>query len=74
MTDASTDSSPMTTFLDDLTATVELAVVRSVLRRLIALAQEAPELSDDQLRDRLVDLAGMPRRGVLSCVAVGTAR
>jgi hypothetical protein len=52
----------MTAFLDDLTATVELAVARSVLRRLIALAQEAPELSDDQLRDRLVDLAGMPRR------------
>ncbi|MBV9160116.1 MAG: hypothetical protein JO281_00870 [Pseudonocardiales bacterium] len=44
-------------FLDHLTATVELAAARSVLRQVIALADEAPALLDDQVRARLVDLA-----------------
>jgi hypothetical protein len=57
MTDASTDASPLTTLLDDLTTTVERAVAPWVLRRLIALAKEAPELSDDQLHDRLSEHA-----------------
>lgn len=48
----------MATFLDHLTVAVELAAAGSVLRRLIALADEAPTLSDDQLRVRLIDLAG----------------
>jgi hypothetical protein len=36
---------------------VELATARLVLRKVIALADEAPALADDQLRVRLVDLA-----------------
>jgi hypothetical protein len=48
-------------FLDHLTATVELAAVRSVLREIIALAEQAPALPDDQLRGRLVDLARTAR-------------
>jgi hypothetical protein len=48
-------------FLDHLTATVELAAVRSVLREIIALAEQAPALPDDQLRARLVDLARTAR-------------
>jgi hypothetical protein len=44
-------------FLDWLTATV-------VLRRVIALAQQAPRLSDDQLRARLTGLARMTRSAV----------
>jgi hypothetical protein len=44
-------------FLDRLTATV-------VLRGVIALADEAPRLSDDQLRARLAGLAQMARSAV----------
>jgi hypothetical protein len=50
-------------FLDHLTATVKLAAARSVLRGIIALAEQAPALPDDQLRDRLVDLATSARPG-----------
>ncbi len=50
-------------FLDHLTATVELAAVRSMLRQVIALADEAPALPDDQLRARLADLAKTVRPG-----------
>jgi hypothetical protein len=48
-------------FLDHLTASVELAAARSVLRAVIALADEAPALTDDQVRARLVDLARTAR-------------
>jgi hypothetical protein len=42
----------------------ELAAVRSMLRQVIALTDEAPALPDDQLRARLVDLARTARPGV----------
>jgi hypothetical protein len=48
-------------YLDHLTAAVELAAARSVLRRLITLAELAPTLSDVELRARLVALAGRLR-------------
>jgi hypothetical protein len=44
-------------FLDYLTATVELAAARSVLREVITLADQAPMLTDEQLRFRLRALA-----------------
>jgi ribosomal protein L37AE/L43A len=50
-------------FLDHLTATVELAAARSVLRGIIALAEQAPALPDDQLRAHPVDLARTVRPG-----------
>jgi hypothetical protein len=54
-------------WLDQLTATVELAAARSMLRQVIALADEAPALPDDQLRLRLRALAvrGTPRSHAL---------
>lgn len=48
-------------WLDHLTAVVELAVARSLLRQIVDLAREAPELSDTQLRTRLLALAGRLR-------------
>jgi hypothetical protein len=48
-------------FLDHLATTVELAAARSVLRGIIALAEQAPALPDDQLRAHLVDLARTAR-------------
>jgi hypothetical protein len=48
-------------FLDHLAATVEVAAARSVLRGIIALAEQAPALPDDQLRARLADLARTAR-------------
>ena len=48
-------------YLNGLTAAVELAPARSVLRQLVDLASEAPELSDTQLRARLVQLVGWLR-------------
>jgi hypothetical protein len=47
--------------VDQLTAAVELAAARSVLRRVIALADEAAQLGDAELRARLVVLAGCVR-------------
>ena len=44
-------------WLDHLTATVELAAARSVLRELITLADQAPMLTDEQLRSQLLTLA-----------------
>ena len=44
-------------FLDLLTATVDLATARSVLRELIRLASQAPVLTEEQLRFRLLALA-----------------
>lgn len=41
-------------WLDHLTATVELAAARSVLREIITLADQAPVLADEQLRSRLL--------------------
>jgi hypothetical protein len=49
-------------YLDYLGGRVELAVARSMLRQVIALADEAPALPDDQLRHRLVGLIGTARR------------
>ncbi|MDQ3764252.1 MAG: hypothetical protein M3460_22530 [Actinomycetota bacterium] len=43
-------------FLDLLAATVDLAAARSTLRELIALADQAPELTEQQLRFRLLTL------------------
>ncbi|HEX6405178.1 MAG TPA: hypothetical protein VF003_18795 [Pseudonocardiaceae bacterium] len=45
-------------YLNHLVAAVELAAARSVLRQIIALADEAPALTDDQLRAQLARLAG----------------
>ena len=44
-------------FLDLLIAAVELGAMRAVLADLVALADEAPVLSDERLRARLVGLA-----------------
>jgi hypothetical protein len=44
-------------FLDLLGATVDLAAARSVLRELIRLADLVPELTEEQLRFRLLALA-----------------
>lgn len=44
-------------FLAHLTASVELVAARSVLRHVIALADDAPTLTDKQLRARLLMLA-----------------
>ncbi|HEX6402592.1 MAG TPA: hypothetical protein VF003_05440 [Pseudonocardiaceae bacterium] len=48
-------------YLDGLTAAVDLAAARRVLRQLVTLASEAPTLTDAQLRTRLVALAGSLR-------------
>jgi len=48
-------------YLDHLAAAVELAAARSMLWRLIALADEAPQLGDAELRTRLVALVGCVR-------------
>ena len=45
-------------YLDYLAATVELAGARSALRALLTLADDAPGLTDTELRTRLVALAG----------------
>jgi hypothetical protein len=45
-------------YLDYLAATVELAGARSALRALLTLADDAPTLSDEELRSRLTALAG----------------
>ena len=44
-------------FLDHLTAAVELAAARSVLREIITLAEQVPGLTDEQLRFHLRALA-----------------
>lgn len=44
--------------LDRFTATVgQLAAARSILREVVALADDAPQLADEQLRARLPTLA-----------------
>jgi hypothetical protein len=48
-------------YLNHLSATVELAAARSVLRQIVDLASEAPRLTETQLRARLVALAGSAR-------------
>jgi hypothetical protein len=49
-------------YLDRLAATVEqLGATRSVLRQVITLADDAPGLTDEQLRNRLVMLADRAR-------------
>ncbi|HET9257303.1 MAG TPA: hypothetical protein VFO16_19175 [Pseudonocardiaceae bacterium] len=50
-------------FLECLTGMVELAAARSVLRGVIILADQAPALTDERLRLRLVALAGVAARG-----------
>jgi hypothetical protein len=47
-------------YLDYLAATVELAGTRSALRALLSLADDAPGLTDAELRSRLMVLAGRP--------------
>ena len=49
-------------YLDRLTATVEqLGAARFMLRQIIELAEHAPGLTDRELRDRLLRLAGWAR-------------
>jgi hypothetical protein len=49
-------------YFDRLTATIEkLGATRSVLRQVITLADDVATLSDKELRDRLVVLAGRAR-------------
>jgi transposase-like protein len=48
-------------YFDRLAAAVELAAARSMLRQVIALVDQAPGLTDAQLRTRLVVLAGLVR-------------
>jgi hypothetical protein len=50
-------------YLDLLTAAVDVAVARSVLRQVIALADQASILTDVELRVRLVALAGTAQWG-----------
>jgi ribosomal protein L37AE/L43A len=45
-------------YLDHLVATVELAGARFALRALLSLADDAPGLTDAELRSRLMILAG----------------
>src|SRR5262249_54214896 len=45
-------------YLDQLVATVELAGARFALRALLRLADDAPGLTDTELRSRLMVLAG----------------
>jgi len=45
-------------YLDHLVATVELAGARAALRALLTLADDAPTLTDAELRSRLTALAG----------------
>jgi hypothetical protein len=45
-------------YLDHLVATVELAGARSALGALLTLADDAPTLTDAELRSRLTVLAG----------------
>jgi hypothetical protein len=51
-------------YLDHLAAVVELAAARSVLRDVITLADQAPRLTDEQLKFRLVMLAKITAQGV----------
>jgi hypothetical protein len=48
-------------YFDRLAATAELAAARSVLRQVIALADDVAMLSDKELRDRLLVLADRAR-------------
>jgi ribosomal protein L37AE/L43A len=49
-------------YFDRLAATVEqLGATRSVLRAVVTLADDAPTITDQQLRDRLVALADRAR-------------
>ena len=51
-------------YLDELTATVEeLGRSRWILGQILTLADDAPGLTDAQLRDRLLVLAGCSRDG-----------
>lgn len=49
---------PAWLFLDHLSGTVDLAAARSVLREIITLGDQATGLTDEQLRFRLLTLAG----------------
>ena len=55
-------SDPGRKFLDLLSATVTLGAFRSVLAEVVALAGEAPNLSDEQLRAALRALDHATRR------------
>jgi transposase-like protein len=48
---------PARSFLEQLTASVELTAARLALREIITLADQAPTLTDEQLRFRLRALA-----------------
>lgn len=53
---------PSGPFQDLLIATVNLKMTRLVLRKLIRLAAQAPRLTDEQLRCRLLALAAYAAR------------
>jgi hypothetical protein len=53
---------PSRTFQDLLIATVNLKMTRLMLRKLIRLAAQAPRLTDEQLRCRLLALAAYAAR------------
>jgi hypothetical protein len=53
---------PSRPFQDLLIATVHLKMTRLVLRKLIRLAAQAPRLTDEQLRCRLLALAACAAR------------
>ena len=55
-------SEPGREFLDLLSATVALGAFRSVLAEVVTLAEEAANLSDEQLRGALVSLDHAARR------------
>ncbi|MBV9060863.1 MAG: hypothetical protein JOZ09_17165 [Pseudonocardiales bacterium] len=54
-----TDSTDMS--LDRLAPTSDPTAAQSVLRQVIALAEQAPELTNEQLRDRLAALSELVR-------------
>jgi hypothetical protein len=62
MTASSEPTSDRPAFFDQLVATVEqLSATRSALRQIIALTDDAPALTNAQLRDRLLALAERAR-------------
>ena len=56
MTTLTTVANPAQRYLDHLTACVELAAARAALREIITLADQAPMLTGQQLRCRLLAL------------------
>ncbi len=60
------------THLADLAAVEEIGRLRRTLRQVITLADDAPTLTDEQLRDRLLALASDAVPGDRPCVTLVT--